>query len=57
MEHYIINVTDITYLSELTHTPSQQKRMAMDFWVWGLIRPNNLRSVSCGLINKEVCNG
>jgi len=38
MEHYIINVTDITYLSELTHTPSQQKRMAMDFWVWGLIR-------------------
>ena len=35
MEHYIINVTDITYLSELTHTPSQQKRMAMDFWVWG----------------------
>lgn len=26
---------DISYLSELTHTPSQHKKMAMVFWVWG----------------------
>jgi len=35
MEISINWLIDITYMSELTHTPSQQKRMAMDFWVWG----------------------
>jgi hypothetical protein len=36
MEHYIKDiVSNITYKSELTHTPSQHKKMAMVFWVWG----------------------
>ncbi len=39
MEPYIKNnANDVTYISKLTRTPSQYKKMAMVFWVWGLIR-------------------